>query len=250
MAEHLHHSLLDALVGDGLLRLVLIGGLVGKGGNDNHQAVLHILKGDLALILVVLVVLLQIGVDLVDKGVAHRLVRGASVLQPGGVVVVLRAVHPVGEGCRHVDLHVVQGHVRPVAHLFLALPELHGGEGVLSAELFGVVQNAVLIVKVRGLKFARGHLVFQVEGDARVDHRLALQNVLVILQAHVDIGEHLQVRLPLDEGARALFGVGLLVQAAHVFPVLKVQGVAAAVPADIHVHILGGVLGGAQAQAV
>ena len=165
-------------------------------------------------------------------------------------MVVLRAVHPVGKGRRHVDLHVVQGHVRPVAHLFLALPELHGGEGVLSAELFGVVQNAVLIVKVRGLKFARGHLVFQVEGDARVDHRLALQNVLVILQAHVDIGEHLQIRLPLDEGPGALFGVGLLVQASHVFPVLKVQGVAAAVPADIHVHILGGVLGGAQAQAV
>ena len=58
VAEHLRHGLLDTLVGDGLFRLVLIGGLGGEGGNDNHQAVLHILEGDLALVLVVLAVLL------------------------------------------------------------------------------------------------------------------------------------------------------------------------------------------------
>ena len=89
-------------------------------------------------------------------------------------MVVLRHVDTVGKGRRHVDFHVVQGHVRPIPHLLLALPELHRGEGVLAHQLPGVVQNAVFIAEVRCLELAGGHLVFQVEGDARVDHRLAL----------------------------------------------------------------------------
>ena len=58
MAEHLGHGLLNALVGDGLFGLVLVRGLGREGGDDNNQAVLHILKGNLALRLVVLAVLL------------------------------------------------------------------------------------------------------------------------------------------------------------------------------------------------
>ena len=171
-------------------------------------------------------------------------------LQPAGVVVVLGLVHPVGEGRRHVDLHVVEGHVLPVLHLFLALPELHRGQAVLARQFPGVVQNAVFVAEVGGLKLAGGGLVLQVEGDPGVDHRLALQHVLVVFQAYIDIGKHLQVRLPLDEGAGALFGVGLLVQAAHVLPPLEVEGIALPVPADVHVHVLRGVLGGAEPQAV
>ena len=41
-----------------------------KEEDDQHQAVLHVLEGDLALVLEVLAVLLQIGVDLGDKRAA------------------------------------------------------------------------------------------------------------------------------------------------------------------------------------
>ena len=241
---------MDALVGDGLFRLVLVRGLGGEGGNHKDQAVLHILKGDFALVLIVLVVLFEVGVNLIHKGVAHSLVRGAAVLQPTGVVIVLRHMDPVGEGRRHIDLHIVQRHVRPVPDLFLALPELHRGQGILTAKLLGVILNAVFIAKIRGLKLAGSDLIFQMEGHSSVDHCLTLQGVQVVLQRDIDIRKHLEIRLPLDEGAGVLFAIGLLTQAAHILAVLKVKGVTVPIPADIHVHIFRCILGGAQAQAV
>ena len=92
-AEKLRHGLLDEFVGDGLLGLVLVAGTGGEAGRDVDQAVLHILEADGALALLIEVLVLQVFVDLVDKGGAHRVFRAAAVLQPRGVVVVFQQLY-------------------------------------------------------------------------------------------------------------------------------------------------------------
>ncbi len=47
------------------------------------------------------------------------------------------------------------------------------GERLLPRYLRDVVEDAVFVEEVRRLKLARGYLVFEPEGDARVDHGLA-----------------------------------------------------------------------------
>ena len=115
-AQQVRHGLLDALVCDGLLRLVFVGGDVREGGDHEDQAVLHIGKCDLALVLVVLVVLLEPGVNLAHERAAGRFVRRAAVLQPAGIVIVFELVDAVGEGERHIDLRLVLRLVGAVAH--------------------------------------------------------------------------------------------------------------------------------------
>ena len=69
-----------------------------------------------------------------------------------------------------------------------------------------------------------------------------------------DRGEDLQVRAPLDGGAGAVAIGGLdlerLLLGAHDLALLEVEGVLVAVAPDRDVHVLGGVLGRAGAQAV
>ena len=249
MAEHLRHRLLDALVGDGLLRLVLIGGLVGEGGNHQDQAVLHIGKGDLALVLIVFPRLLQIRVDLVDKRIAHRLVRRAAVLQPAGIVVVFNLLIAVGKGQRHIDLGAVFRLVGAVAHLALRLPELHRGQRILPHHFLHMIDNAVLVQKFRGLKFAV-HLVAEHKFDAVVDNGLPLDGIQIVLHRDMDIRKDLDIGLPANLGPGCLSAVRFFLQAAHIFAALKMQGIPEPVAAHLHIHILGGILRGAQAQAV
>ena len=90
MPQEIGHGLLDELVGDGLLGLVLIGGLGREGGGNQHQAVLDVLKADFALVLQVPAILLEIGVHLGNEGGTHRLFRCAPMLEPAGIVVVFQ----------------------------------------------------------------------------------------------------------------------------------------------------------------
>ena len=89
MAQELRHGLLDEFVGNGLLRLVFIGCLRGEGGYDEDLTILHILKAYFAIALEIFPVLLEVSVDLRDKGTARGLFRRAAVLQEAGVVVIL-----------------------------------------------------------------------------------------------------------------------------------------------------------------
>ena len=52
--QELRHGLLDEFVGDGLLGLVLVAGLGGEVVGHQHQAVLDVRPGDLALALLIL----------------------------------------------------------------------------------------------------------------------------------------------------------------------------------------------------
>ena len=62
--EEIIHRLIDKFIGDCFFCLVFIGGLGGEGRRNQYQTVLHILKGNLAFILEVLAVLLEIAVYL------------------------------------------------------------------------------------------------------------------------------------------------------------------------------------------
>ena len=164
-------------------------------------------------------------------------------------MVVLDNLHRVGEAEGDGELHLVLGLVRPVPAPPLGLPEHGQGEGVLPRQLLHIVLNAVFVLEVGGLELPP-HLVAEAEGDPGVDHRLALEHVGVVLHGDIDVGKHIQIRLPAEAGAGLFAGVGLLFQAAHVLALLEVEGVLKAVPVDHRIKVRAGVLGGAGAQAV
>ena len=92
------------------------------------------------------------------------------------------------------------------------------------------------------------------EGHPGVDHRLALHDGGEVLRRDVDVGEDLQVRQPPGPGAGPLPGQGGLLQLlallAQGLALFEVELVLVPVPPHGDVHVGGGVLGGAGAQAV
>ena len=252
LAQELGHGVLDEPVGDGLFGLVFIAGLGGEVAAHQQQALLHVGEGDLAFALGVFVVLPQIFVQRRHKGQAGGLVGAAAVLQEAGVVIVLHQVHPVGKAPGDVQLHLVFGLVRPVPALALRLPAHGPGDGVVSGQLGQIVPDAVFIQEVLGLEPPGGHLIPQPEGHSGVDHRLPPHHVPVVVHGDIDIGKHVQVRQPADGGACTLSIAGLFadLQLARDLAALKVQPVLLPVAPHGHVHIAGGVLGGAGTQAV
>jgi len=111
----------------------------------------------------------------------------------------------------------------------------------------------VFIDEVLLIKLAVLLLIAELEGDALVYHRLPAQHVGEILRRDGDVGEHVQVRQPAGAGAglfRLGLGQGRLFQFPYDLAPLKVELVFKAVPPDGDVHVPGGVLGGAGAQAI
>ena len=247
------HGLLNEPVGDGLFCLVLIGGLGGEAVGHQDQAVGDVLEHDFGLIALVLALFLDLVVHSRDKGGPGRFVRGAAVLQPGGVVVIFNPVDLRGEAEGGGQLHLVLLLVRPVPAPALGLDEHGGGQGRLPGDLCHIVPDAVLVQVLGGFK-AVFPLHFQHEPDPGVHHRLAAEHIVEVFLGDVHIREHLDVRLEADGGAR-LFPVGVLDEQfpallPHGFALAEVEGIFLPVPADGHIHVLGGILGGAGAQAV
>ena len=58
MLEKIGHALINKFIGNRLFGLVFIGGLGGKGGRHQHQAILYVGKVDFALIFQVFATLL------------------------------------------------------------------------------------------------------------------------------------------------------------------------------------------------
>ena len=163
-------------------------------------------------------------------------------------MIVFELVDAVGEGERHIDLRLVFRLVGAIAHGALPLPELHARHGILTGELLHVVHDAVLIEKLRCLK-AAAHFVSEEEMNALVYNGLPLDRVEIVFDGDVDVREHGEIGLPAD--LRAGFAlVRLLVQAADVLSLFKMQCVARIAGADIHIHVFRRILRGAQAQAV
>ena len=126
-AEELRHRLLDEAVGDGLLGLVLVGGLRREAVRHENKAVRHILKAYFALVLLVFAGLLDIAVHGADEGAFCGLLRRAAVLKEGAVVVVLYGTDLVRKAERRRELDLVLRLVRPVASLALGLDEAGRG---------------------------------------------------------------------------------------------------------------------------
>ena len=73
---------MNKLIGDGFFRLIEVGRFRGKGGGNENQTVGNILKLDFAVSFCVLVILLEIQVNRIDKSVGDRLVGCAAELEP------------------------------------------------------------------------------------------------------------------------------------------------------------------------
>ena len=103
---------------------------------------------------------------------------------------------------RYGDIHLalVLGLVVAVAGLYLGFPVLDGGESAFADKLRYVVYNAVCIIEGRGLK-GSAHLIAENELNAGVYYRLTLHYVEKIFGLDIDVGEHLEIRLPCDFGA-------------------------------------------------
>ena len=254
MLEEISHSLRDELVRDGLLGLVLVAGAGGEAGRDVDQAVLHILEADGALALLIEVLVLQVFVDLVDKSRADGVLGAAAVFQPGGVVIVFQQLHLIGEAEGSAHPHLIIRLILTVTAGGLAFAAEHRGQGILSCHLLHIVGDAVLVAPalLPGLAGGGVLLLFvrKVQGQARVDHGLTAQHILVVAAGHVNVRKHLIVGLPVDDAAGTAALVGLLLQAAHVLALFEVEVVMKAVAVDIGGHPGRGVLGGAQAQAI
>ena len=164
-------------------------------------------------------------------------------------MIVFQTADLIGKAEGGGDFHLVVVHVGPVAAFPLSFPELGHGHGLAVGDLRHIVQDALLIAELRGLKFA---VLFaaEPERDAGVDHRLTLENVEKEFLGDIDIGKHLQIRQPAEFGAGLFAAVGGLFHLPGNFALFKVELVLKAVPMDDGVEPLGGVLGGAGAQAV
>ena len=254
MLEEVGHGLRDKFIGDGLFCLVLVAGAGGKAGGYIHQTVLHVLKADGALALFVQILFLQVLVDLVDKGGAHRVFRAAAVLQPRGVVVVFQQLYLIREAKSRTHAHLVVRLILAVAAHGLALAAEHRGQGVLTGHFCHIVRNAVLVAPALVPWLAGGGVFFlfigKVEGKPGVDHSLTAQHILIVAAGHIDIGKYLIVRLPVDDTAGAASLVRLLLQAAYVLALFKVQMVVVTVAVDVGGHPRRCILGSAQTQTV
>ena len=164
----------------------------------------------------------------------------------------LHHADPVGEAQCHAQLHLVLRLVRPVASAALRLPVHRLGQRVVTGQLSDIIPDTVGVEEILRAELSRCRLVQQPEGHAGVDHRLPLHGIAVVIQRHVDVGEYLQIRQPVDPGA-GLFLIGgqlLRLQAADVLALFKVERILLAAPPDRHIHIGGGILGGAGTKAV
>ena len=93
-------------------------------------------------------------------------------------------------------------------------------------------------------------MVAEAEGDAGVDHRLALEYIQEELYRNVDVGKHIQIRLPTEPRPCFFAAPRGLLKTADIFTLFKVKAVLKAVAMDQGVKILGSILCGTGAQAV
>ena len=219
-----------------------------RGGvRDDDKAVLNVLEGDFRLVLCVFSCVSDVLVDLRRERRLDRLFRRAAVLEVAGVVVVLEKVHVVVEAERELHLELVLRSVRAVAAFGLGCVLHDWRERRIARNLAHIIRDTVLVVE---LVLLAGFLVEEPERDARVDDRLLFENRQEEFERDVDVGEHLEVRAPVLVGAGLLVIERLLFEAADVFALLEVEVVLEAVLVDRDVHELGGILGGAAAEAV
>ena len=162
------------------------------------------------------------------------------------------------EGAREAhargDLYVVVGQVLAVATTTVGLDKEGLGEVVGTDLLEHVVLDALGIAEVLFGKLAIVAFDAQAEGHVGVDHRLTAHGLAIPIVGNANRGKDLKIGAPLDSGAGAVLVTGLnlecLLLGADNLTLLKVQRVLVAIAPNRDVHVFGGVLGRAGAQAV
>ena len=152
------------------------------------------------------------------------------------------------------DFYVVIGQVLAVATATVGLDKEGLGKVVGTDLLEHIVLDALGIAEVLFGELAIVTLNAQAEGHVSVDHGLAAHGLAIPVVRDANRGKDLEVGAPLDGGAGTVLVVGLnlerLLFGADDLALLKVQGVLVAVTPNRNVHVFGGVLGRAGAQAV
>ena len=171
-------------------------------------------------------------------------------LQKAGVVVILFQLGFQRKAHRSLDLQLIVIEIRTVAAHPLALPVLGRGKSGVPCQLRHIVLNTVLVTKFGGVELAAGGLLLEHKVHAVINNGLALHRGYEPIPGNVNIRKHLNIRLPANAGAGIALVVRLLVQAADVLALFKMQGIAIAVPVNFRVHIFRRILGGAKPQAV
>ena len=152
------------------------------------------------------------------------------------------------------DFYVVIGQVLAIATAAVGLDKEGLGKVVGTDLLKHVVLDALGIAKILFGKLAIVTLNAQAEGHVGVDHGLAAHGLAIPVVRDANRGKDLKVGAPLDGGAGTVLVAGLnlecLLLGADNLALLKVQGALVAVTLNRDVHVFGGVLGRAGAQAV
>ena len=233
--------------------LIFVGRHRRKAVDDQRQTVGNVIEGDLAFVFGVEIVGLQMLVDGVEERQPNRLVRGAAVLQKTGVVVVFQQADCVGKAERDVRFEFVFGLVLTVAPLCLHVPGNRQGQAVLADQFGEIVGDAVGIAVGVFRKAAVLLLGAEDKGDARIDDRLPPQQVLKKCNRNADIGEDLQVRLPMHHstGAPGFFaGEGTLLQLAVHLALAESDGALGGTVVGVNLHVFRAVLRCAGAKTV
>ena len=198
--------------------------------------------------------MLNVGIDGAGQSATGRLLGRAAVLEPRRVVVVLLHHEGAREAHARGNLYVVVGQVLAVATATVGLDKEGLGEIVGADLLEHIVLDALGVAKILFGKFAIVALDAQAESHVGVDHGLAAHGLAIPIVGNADGGKDLKIGAPLDGGAGAVLVAGLnlecLLLGADDLALLKVQGVLVAVAPNRDVHVFGGVLGRARAQAV
>ena len=156
--------------------------------------------------------------------------------QPAGIVVVFQQIGPVGATEGNVEFHLVFRLVLTVASPALRRPHLDIRQRIIADGFLHIVRNSVLVNKFLGF-ISAAVLGTQYKQQVRVDNRLPAHGIPKVFQRNADIGEHLQVGFPTNDGARVFLVIRLFFQAADVFPVFEMKRIAEAVAPDLHIHI-------------
>ena len=169
-------------------------------------------------------------------------------LQPAGIMVVLRLVVAVGKGNGNIDFCLILGLVRTVAHLALRLPELYARQRIFTGKLLRMVDNPFFIAKFRCLKACR-RFIAEDKTDAFIDNGLALDHIHIIFYRYLNIRKNLHIGLPANFCAGFSL-TGFLVKAAGILAALKVKRIPGIARADIDIHVLRSVLRCTKAEAI
>lgn len=117
-------------------------------------------------------------------------------------MIVFQRLHRVGKAERHVHFDLIFRLIITVAADCGTGAEMHRGQGFLTGDLIGIVLNAMLI-EIFDFFGTFACAVVEHESHTVIDNGLAAQHILEGIRRNIDVGKHIGIRFPADDGAGA-----------------------------------------------